>query len=107
MLMMMTCRRGHLEDPCMRIAVHLHIHTHMHNTLAYTYMQYIHVNIHAYTYVYIHADDCVQLLLEAGADFEAQTETGERPLHLAILRCASFMSMYACMHVRTCICITS
>jgi hypothetical protein len=28
--------------------------------------------------------DCVLVLLEAGADFEAQTDAGERPLHLAV-----------------------
>mmetsp|Transcript_2170 Transcript_2170/g.5023 ORF Transcript_2170/g.5023 Transcript_2170/m.5023 type:complete len:187 (+) Transcript_2170:95-655(+) len=30
--------------------------------------------------------DCVCLLLDAGADFEAQTDTGERPIHLSIRR---------------------
>mmetsp|Transcript_25542 Transcript_25542/g.51915 ORF Transcript_25542/g.51915 Transcript_25542/m.51915 type:complete len:190 (+) Transcript_25542:162-731(+) len=30
--------------------------------------------------------DCVSLLLDAGADFESQTDTGERPVHLAIRR---------------------
>eukprot|EP00277_Geminigera_cryophila_P006445 CAMPEP_0179430120 /NCGR_PEP_ID=MMETSP0799-20121207/15351_1 /TAXON_ID=46947 /ORGANISM="Geminigera cryophila, Strain CCMP2564" /LENGTH=240 /DNA_ID=CAMNT_0021206415 /DNA_START=120 /DNA_END=842 /DNA_ORIENTATION=- len=29
---------------------------------------------------------CVKSLLDSGADFEAQTDTGERPLHMAILR---------------------
>ena len=32
------------------------------------------------------ATACVKLLLESGADFEAQTDTGERALHIAIQR---------------------